>query len=388
MRPIPTFNAQSMELLNNVDLARRFWQTSEGGFLFEDWKKFCRWLGQELRSLTPSLRDWSHPWVYVDDESESVSVNIEPNAFWRYKGDSAVCLYFSVFPDYFDDYSQPSVGLWVNTEWPQHDTFWAAIGQSCPEDFVTIDCDANADPEYPFWRNLPLGKFQSNGTFDMGGFARAIGEAFESLAAVRPTVDRLLAESAEQPVVAPVGKALILDLEGYDELVEVGLILVAYNSQTGDLAGILDSYTDLRDPGVTAKLPPKITRNMVMGKRLDRSRIEQLIGQAETIISHGNAFDRPRFERLFPGSQSRHWLCSLNGLSWSTFGFDEANLEYLCNRHGISNRDAHRALPDAEALLRLLAQRCGSGSYFSVLLHSEEIPKPKGQAAVAGRRGK
>ena len=26
MQAIPTFNEQSMELLNNVDLARRFWQ--------------------------------------------------------------------------------------------------------------------------------------------------------------------------------------------------------------------------------------------------------------------------------------------------------------------------------------------------------------------------
>ena len=74
----------------------------------------------------------------------------------------------------------------------------------------------------------------------------------------------------------------------------------------------------------------------------------------------------------------------MNGLSWLTFGFDEANLEYLCERHGIRNRDAHRALPDSEALLHLLAQKRGSVSYFSELLHSQGLPTVKVQAAATG----
>ena len=78
MRPLPTFHPQSTELLNNVDLARRFRQTAEQELLLEDWKKFSRWLKLELQALAPSLRDWSVPWIYADDES--VSVNIEPGA--------------------------------------------------------------------------------------------------------------------------------------------------------------------------------------------------------------------------------------------------------------------------------------------------------------------
>lgn len=264
MRPLPTFNPRSTELLNNVDLAQRFWQTSEEEILVEDWKKFCQWLQLELRTLAPSLRGWSTPWIAPGDGCESV--NIEANASWTHNGERAVCLGFTVFPDYFDDYSHPNVGLWVNSEWPHHDAFYAFIAQHCPDRFVSTDSDANPDPEYPFWRDLPLGKYRSNGTFDRDGFARAIGQAFESLAAVRPIVDRFLGELKARPTVAPVGKALILDIEGFEEVVEVGLILAAYNSQTGELSGVLDTYTGLRDPGAGAKLPAKITSKMIKGK--------------------------------------------------------------------------------------------------------------------------
>jgi hypothetical protein len=216
----------------------------------------------------------------------------------------------------------------------------------------------------------------------MEGFAQAIGEAFESLATIRLAIDQFLAELPKPvPLVAPVGRALILDLEGLDETVEVGLILVAYNSHTDDLAGTLDSYTGLRDAGVAAKLPGKFSRKMVAGKKIDKAKIEELIAQADVIISHNNGFDRPRFEKLFPSSRRRHWLCSLNGLPWLNFGFQETGFEYLCERHGIRNSDWHRALPDAQALLELLAQKRGSISYFSELLRAGRPQRVKATAA-------
>jgi hypothetical protein len=135
-----------------------------------------------------------------------------------------------------------------------------------------------------------------------------------------------------------------------------------------ELAGTLSSYTELRDPGVTAKLPGKFTQKRVKGKKLDRAKIEEFIAQADRIISHG--FDRPRFEKLSPSNQRLHWLCSMNGLPWVSFGFQETGLEYLYKRHGIVNSDSHRALPAAQALLELLAKRRGSVSYFSLLLRS------------------
>jgi DNA polymerase-3 subunit epsilon len=382
MRPLPTFHPQSTDLLDNVVLARRFQQAVEDGVLIEDWEKFCRWLKLELRELAPSLRDWPAPSIYPHEEAWSV--NIEADASWTHNGDHVVCLYFEVWPNTL----YANVGLWVSEEWPHREAFCSFIARHRPEGFT--DCDDGAPViGYPFWKDLPLAQFQANGVFDMESFVRAIGESFESLAPIRNAIGEFLAgPKVLEPVVAPVGKALILDLEAMDEVVEVGLILVAYNPQTCEVAGVLDSYTGLRDPGAGTKLPPKFEPKMVRGKKLDRGRIEDLIAQADVIISHNNAFDRPRFERLFPTGKSVHWLCSLYDLPWSDAGFGEKGLEYLCKSHGIRNRDAHRALPDAEALLHVLVQKHGSLSYFAELLHSEGQPKVKAQAVAAGKRSK
>ena len=64
------------------------------------------------------------------------------------------------------------------------------------------------------------------------------------------------------------------------------------------------------------------------------------------------------------------WLCSYQGLGWSSSGSKPARLSDLCERHGVTNRDAHRAMPDAEALLQLLAQKNGAVSYFAQLVGS------------------
>lgn len=378
-----------MELLNNIELAQRLWKTDEQGLLLQDWERLCQWLKLELCALAPSLRGWSTPFVdrgKFGDE-DFVSVSIEAGASWTYKGKAAVSLYFAVFANsVWDENYHPSVGLGVVDHWPYYDTFYAFIAQHKPDGFVTTFADGSPDPNCAFWKDVPLQEFQTKGVFDLDGFVRAIGRAFESLAAVRPAVDEFMAQPPDvRSVVAGLGKAVILDLEGFDEVVEVGMILVAYDSESGELAGVLDSYEGLRYPGAGAKLPSKFTPKMLAGKKLEKDKIEDFIGQASVIISHNNAFDRPRFEKLFPSSRSLRWLCSLNGLSWSSFGFEEANLESLCGRHAIKNRDPHRAFSDAEALLHVLAQKRGSVSYFSELLHSKGIPKPKVQV-VPGKR--
>jgi DNA polymerase III epsilon subunit-like protein len=110
---------------------------------------------------------------------------------------------------------------------------------------------------------------------------------------------------------------------------------------------------------------------MVKGKNLQTDKIEALIGQSDVIISHNAfGFDKSRFERLFPSSKSRRWLCSYQGLEWSSSGSKPAKLSDLCERHGVTNHDAHRAMADAEALLQLLAQKNGAVSYFAQLVGS------------------
>jgi len=382
-----------MQLLNNLHLIRQIRQDEADDCLYEDWKKLASYLQSDLRRLAPSLRDWSRPWR--DDGDDAVSVNIEPDASWWYGGRSAICYYFSIFRERasHEDYFVPNVGLWINQDWSNSQVARSRLEKLRPEGFVSTYLDGEADPEVVFWKNLPLDDFLKDDAFDLERFVGDIASAFESLGALRPIIDEFLLQHPPRRRPVPMlGKALILDVETWgpgkpeqDEIVEVGLILTAYDSETGELAGVLSQYQGLRDPGrgSTAKPGARITRAMVSGKKLDKQQIESMVSDADTIIAHSTQFDRPRFERLFPSSRPRRWLCSCNGLEWRNAGCEEANLEYLCERYGVTNRDPHRAMPDAEALLRVLAKKDGSISHFAKLLRPE--PPPNVARRIPGR---
>lgn len=365
----------SQELLNNIALTRR--RRDAESVLYEDWKRLAKWLSSELRRLSPALKNWAKPWVYIDDEV--ATVNIESNANWRFAGKPGICLYFTVFHEsIFDDDYAPNVGLWISQDWEHHDGLCALLETHRPPGFTSTYEDGTTEPENPFWKPLPLRGFQVEGTFDSDRFVKEIVAAFESLAAVQAEVDCYLAEhSPPRSLIPQLKRALILDLETWqgrpDEIVEVGLILTAYDASSGELLGEIDRYEGLRDPGpkATAKPSARITAKMVKGKILQTEKIDALVKQSDIIISHNAyGFDKPRFERLFPTSKSRHWRCSLADLGWPTSGSKEAKLSDLCGRHGVTNREEHRAMPDAEALLRLLAQKNGAVSYFAQLVLS------------------
>jgi hypothetical protein len=242
-----TLRPQSIELLNNIALLRRLRDPDGEANLYEDWKRLVRWLQSELRNLAPALRNWGKPWVAID--ANSVSVNVEPDASWTSGGQSVVCFYFSIFREsLFEDHSAPNVGLWINLEWEHCDALRAILqAHGRPAGFVSAYSDDGiTEQDCPFWRSLPLQDFQISGTFDLQRFVKEIAAAFESLAAARPIVDGYLAAHLPgRPLVPPLRKALILDLETWgagnpdqDEIIEVGLILTAYDSGSGELVGV------------------------------------------------------------------------------------------------------------------------------------------------------
>ena len=394
---LPRLRPPSQDLLNNIAIVRRLQETGAEESLYEDWKRLVLWLKSELRGLSPALRNWATPWVEID--AEYAQVNIEPDASWTFSGQTAVCLYFAVFPESSsDDDWPPNVGLHINGDWEHCDALRAAVQAHgrLPGFVSTYSSDGTTDPDCPFWKPLPLQDFVNGGTFDLECFVKEIGAAFEALAAVRPVIDTYLAEHQNtSSLVPPLRKALILALETWgpgkpeeDELVEVGLILTAYDPRSGELAGVLDRYEGMRDPGRRATATPsgRLTRRMVAGKRLINERVQALIAQSDVIISHNAfGFDKACFERLFPSSKSRCWLCSCRGLPWPGSGSYAASLPELCECHGIKNRDPHRAMPNAEALLHLLAKKNGAISYFARLIGSASSAKVGARAAAAAR---
>lgn len=124
----------------------------------------------------------------------------------------------------------------------------------------------------------------------------------------------------------------------YDEVVELALVLFAFDRQTGGIVGIVDEYVGLREPGRSiprdASEVHGLTMDGVRGCCLDCGVIERLIARAEFLVAHNASFDR---------------------------GFVFA--------HRIATARAHRGGHDVKSSLQLLAYcPMGCRSYFSKLL--------------------
>ncbi|BAS26195.1 exonuclease [Limnochorda pilosa] len=165
-----------------------------------------------------------------------------------------------------------------------------------------------------------------------------------------------------------------------DEIVELALILFAFDRATGHIQGVVDEYSGLREPSVPisagASKVNGITWEMVRGRRLDEPRVEQMLRRAEFLVAHNAPFDRSFLTRLFPLAGEKLWACSMRSVDWRGLGFDSAALQSLLRHHGIMAERAHRGPEDAHATLALLS-RVGPDNrpYFYWLLQSYR-PQP------------
>lgn len=164
-------------------------------------------------------------------------------------------------------------------------------------------------------------------------------------------------------------------LEATDKIIELGMVMFAYDERTGEVYGVCDEYCGLEDPGTPidetapAALVNGITNAMVAGQRLDDEKVLQLLECADLILAHKSGFDRPMIEARYPQFANAPWACSLEQVPWSKFGYQSRRLEHLLLEQQYFF-DAHRASGDCHALLQLLAMPVpgGTSTYFSELL--------------------
>lgn len=165
---------------------------------------------------------------------------------------------------------------------------------------------------------------------------------------------------SELPVSA--GLAAVIDTEttgvtADDSVIELGLVLFAYDRQTARVLGTLASYCGLRDPG--RPIPPEaqavhgITDAMVAGQSLDLDYVEELLQSAEFIVAHNAAFDRVMCEKLSDLFKGTPWVCSLRQVPWEDFGISSGKLEFIAYKLGFFY-EAHRADADCHAVLNAL----------------------------------
>jgi DNA polymerase-3 subunit epsilon len=135
------------------------------------------------------------------------------------------------------------------------------------------------------------------------------------------------------------------------------------------------ALNDLRDPGIP--IPPEssqvhgITDDMVRGKVVDQDRLNVLVGEADLVMAHNAAFDRPMLERVWPCFADKPWACSFADIDWRAEGYGAGKLDYLLMQQGWFY-EGHRALTDclAGVFLLNLQQPVSGKSAMSALLDS------------------
>lgn len=162
----------------------------------------------------------------------------------------------------------------------------------------------------------------------------------------------------------PTKRVLILDTEttGLDwraeNIIELAMLAVDVDLQTGQPVGKVEVYEDFEDPG--RPIPPEIvkltgiTSKDVKGQKLNEATIKDMVERADLIVAHNAGFDRPFVENRLSVFEHKAWACSFQGIDWKAQGLGSAKLEFLCSELGWFY-DAHRAQVDCHALLRVLA---------------------------------
>jgi DNA polymerase-3 subunit epsilon len=166
-----------------------------------------------------------------------------------------------------------------------------------------------------------------------------------------------------------------------DEVIEIALLPFAYDRPSGMITTIdIDTaYTALRGPSLPIPAASTAIHGIrdddVRGKTIDAGRVEAIVAQADILIAHNAAFDRPMVEKHWPIFERKPWACSLADIDWRAEGLASGKLDYILMRLGWFF-DGHRAMGDAEAGAFLLTERLpvSQRAALSVLLENARRP--------------
>jgi DNA polymerase III subunit epsilon len=179
-----------------------------------------------------------------------------------------------------------------------------------------------------------------------------------------------------------------------DSIIEIGIRTFQFNRSRGHILKIGEGYSGLQDPGQPLsefiQRLTGITDEDVRGLKIDWGKVNHLLSEAQLIIAHNAAFDRPFVDQFSEVSRNKVWACSLKQVDWTKNGFHTSKLEFLNIYHGFFT-DSHRALADAEALLYLLSlptPHDGETPYFRELLENARRPLIEVKAEHAPFEGK
>jgi len=144
-----------------------------------------------------------------------------------------------------------------------------------------------------------------------------------------------------------------------DEIIELGMVAFEFNSETGKIFKILETFNELEQPKIEISKEASevngITMEMVKGHKIKDNEVEDFISNAVIILAHNAKFDRHFVEKRFPFFENTHWGCSIKDVSWHENGLKNRSLEFLAYKYGYFF-EAHRADKDCMASIHLLSK--------------------------------
>ena len=158
-----------------------------------------------------------------------------------------------------------------------------------------------------------------------------------------------------------------------DRLVEIAVMLLEVDADTGCLVRLLETYQELNDPGMPipaqATAIHGITDAMVKGRRIDALRVARMLGDADLVVAHNSGFDKGFVRQVVPGADALMWGCSCRGIPWRRLyaQVENTRLQHLAARLSIRAGTAHRALGDVETTVGLILRADPEGNAH--LLH-------------------
>ena len=203
---------------------------------------------------------------------------------------------------------------------------------------------------------------------------------------IRPFSQRTFYSEAPPP--EKLLKAAILDTEttgtnqATDKIIELGIVVVEYCPETGQVYRVLETFDELEYPGMP--IPPEstkihgITDEMVHGKKINDVAVEALMADVSIVIAHNAFFDRGFMESRLPLFKKKSWACSYAQVPWESEGMGSASLEFLAYRFGF-HYDGHRASIDCHALLEVLQSELPESGVkvMKILLEKARLPEIK-----------
>ena len=168
-----------------------------------------------------------------------------------------------------------------------------------------------------------------------------------------------------------------------DRLVEIAIMLLEVERDSGRLVRVLDSYQELQDPGrpipVEAIAIHGITDAMVKGHRIDAARVTAMLERADLVVAHNSGFDKGFVRQLVAHADTLLWGCSCRGIPWRRLHprLESSKLQHLASCLAIPTGTAHRAMGDVETTVNLLLLPDAQGNAHLLHLITRKLPGPK-----------